>query len=224
MKNPRFRLLPFVSVLLLVCGCSTGPSTSERIRYYILEYQSPEIANVSGVDAVVRVDRFTATSPYNQAAIVYRDKAYRQNSYYYERWRVSPPDMMSDFVARDLRNAGIFRAVLRYQAPGRARFHVEGDILKFEEVDRPDGWFAVAELNVTLTDMRSRDSSTWVVWQKNYRYSEPCTAKDPEHVVQAMSRAVEALSRALTADVRDGIRGRLEKNPKEPVQPADGKE
>ena len=206
----KSRLLLLVALVTgLVWGCFGGSVPPEKIKRYILDYPPPRISGLEPLDTIIKVERFTAYPPYNQNSIVYRAKPFERNVYHYERWWVPPPDMLADFIARDFRSQGLYRGTLRYDNPGRARFRVEGDLIDFLEEDTPEAWYAVLTVDVVLADRKSKDSSTWVVWQKNYHVRERCEAKGPKKLVEAMSRAVAQFSAQLSRDVYSGVKERL---------------
>jgi hypothetical protein len=67
----------------------------------------------------------------------------------------------------------------------------------------------VLTVDVVLADRKSKDSSTWVVWQKNYYLREECDGKGPKKLVEAMSRAVAYFSAQLSRDVYVGVQERI---------------
>ena len=202
-------LLIVALVAGLTWSCIGGSVSQTQVKRYMLDYPSPRMEDLAPLDTVIKVERFTASPPYDQKLIVYREHSYERNVYHYERWWVSPPDMLADFIARDFRSQKLYRGVLRYDSPGQARFRIEGDLIGFLEEDAPEAWYAVLTVDVVLADRKSKDSSTWVVWQKNYHVREKCDGEGPKKLVEAMSRAVANFSAQLSRDVYWGVKERI---------------
>jgi ABC-type uncharacterized transport system auxiliary subunit len=209
--NRATKLISLTMVIML-WSCLGKTVPPERIKQYVLEYAPPKVSGLTPLDVVIRVDRFTAAAPYNQEILLYREKAYLRQSDYYHRWRVLPAVMLSDFLARDFRESGLYRAILRYDSFNKADFRLEGDLTEFLEEDLEDARYGVLTLEATLVDESTSDSSRWVVWQKHYSIREQCRMEGAQGLVEAMSRAAADLSLRLSADIYEGVSKRLEQN------------
>jgi ABC-type uncharacterized transport system auxiliary subunit len=185
-------------MLLLLAGCGKPPNLVQK---YILEYPSPLVARGPQLAEVIKVNLFSVAQVYNSPAMIYQPGPYKSDAYAYHRWRVNPGNMVTDYLLRDLRNSGLFKAVLSYGSPGKGRFLLEGGVEKFQETDEPQGWQAALGLNITLLDLNRVELPERVVFQKNYRTAEMLTQKTPQGLAQAMSRAMERLSGEIIADV-----------------------
>lgn len=189
---------------LLLQGCLSTGGTVRPIEYYVLEYASPAPRGAH-VDASLKVDRFSASRFYDSTAMVYSPESYKVASYNYHRWRASPGDMVSDYLARDFENSGLFRAVFSYHQPEAARFAVSGTVHEFAEKKENGAWKARLALRVTLLD-RSRAAVTeQVVMQKDYRVSQGLAGESPEAFAAGMSAALAEGSAEIIADVNSAI-------------------
>lgn len=213
MKNPRplrgrglFRLLaglcanyPAVFFLLfLLAGCGKPPTLVQR---YILEYPSPVVSGAAKIGEVIKVELFSVAQVYNSPAMLYQPHPFKSDAYNYHRWRVNPGNMVTDYLLRDLRNSGLFKAALPYGSSGKSRFLLEGGVEEFQETDKPDGWQAALTLNITLLDLSRQELPQRVIFQKNYRTVEPLTEQTPKGLAQGMSRAMARLSAQIIGDV-----------------------
>lgn len=191
-------------------GCSIGGKAAERIDYYVLEYEAPQTPALASVEEVLRVERFSVAPPYNTARIVYRESAFERDTYNYHRWRANPGDLVTYFLARDLRESGLFAAVL----PGESRFSascvLEGVVEEFYEHDYADRWDAVLGVSVSLIAEGEPDVSRRVLHQASYRETEPCLRKNPRALSEAMSRAMERVSIRILLDVHKALTERGE--------------
>lgn len=206
--GPARMALTFLVAVLLVLptlGCGKSPTL---VHQYLLEYPAPPLKGAP-LDAGLKVERFAVAQAYNTTAMVYQPNAFKQETYRYHRWRVSPGYLATDYLARDLRDAGLFKAVFTCETGEKPRFVLEGGVEDFQEVDAPDGWNAVLALVVTLIDTSREEVPAKVVFQKNYRVTEPMFERTPKGLAEAMSRAMERASAEITTDVYQAARQRL---------------
>ena len=185
-------------LLFFLAGCGKPPVLVHR---YILEYPSPAVPASVKLGEAIKVELFSVAQAYNSPAMVYQPNPYKSDTYHYHRWRVNPGFMVTDYLLRDLRNSGLFKAALPAGTSGKSRFLLEGGVEEMQEIDEPDGWKAALTLNITLLDLNRRELTERVVFQKNYRAVEPMTEKTPNGLAQGMSRAMERLSAQIIADV-----------------------
>jgi len=198
-------LLLAVLPWLLLAGCGKPPVL---INNYILEYPAPLVGKNPRLDAALKVELFAVAQAYNSTAMVYRPQPFKSEVYNFNRWRVNPGYLVTDFLLRDLRNSGLFQAVLSYREAGNARFRLEGGVEEFQELDEADGWKAALVLNVTLLDLHQEELPQRLVFQKNYRAAEPLPEKTPQGLAQGMSRALEKLSARIITDTYEAARRR----------------
>ncbi|MBW1991297.1 MAG: membrane integrity-associated transporter subunit PqiC [Deltaproteobacteria bacterium] len=202
-------LAGWVALLLLpftLAGCG---STPPLIHQYVLEYYPP-LPQASGqLDAALTVSRFAVAEPYNTTAMVYRPEPLKQEVYRLNRWRVNPGALVTDYLARDLRHSGLFLAVFTEKHQGPSRFCLEGGVEEIQELDEPDGWKAALTLTVTLLDLEEAEIPRQIIFQKTYRATEPMLSRTPEGLARAMSRAMQRLSRQITAEVYQAAKQRM---------------
>ena len=188
----------FVSIL---SGCIGNSQPSIAIKQYTLEYTSPRFENLSRIDHVIRVERFTAAQAFRSNDMIYRQKQYMRGAYNYNNWNVSPSDMLAELLLRDIRNVHVFGAVLSRQETGDARFLLEGQIEEFMEIDEEERTWASLIVDVTLSDLFEKIPAKRIVLQKTYKIVEPFKEKQPPEFAEAMSKAVEKFSRELMQDI-----------------------
>ncbi|MBK7552232.1 MAG: membrane integrity-associated transporter subunit PqiC [Syntrophaceae bacterium] len=112
-----------ISVLLLAVlvatGCGGGKSTYV-VKQFLPEYEPPSVTGRPRVDEAIRIEPFSTAQAFAGTAMVYRPSPFELNAYSRERWRVAPGDMVTDFLLRDLRASGAFKAVLAWEDRGKA--------------------------------------------------------------------------------------------------------
>jgi ABC-type uncharacterized transport system auxiliary subunit len=201
----RGAALAALALVLLVAGCGHPPML---VHQYLLEYPAPSLHG-SPLPASLKVERFAVAQAYNTTSMIYQPRAFEREAYKYHRWRVNPGYLVVDYLARDLRRAGLFKAVLAAETGEKARFALEGGVEEFEEVDAPGGWQASLALVVTLLDTEAEAAPRKVVFQKHYQATEPMVARTPQGLAESMSRALERLSARILPEVYDAAKKRL---------------
>jgi ABC-type uncharacterized transport system auxiliary subunit len=207
----RFLGLGFMCMaVVLITGCFARSKPPYAMEHYALEYASPTIQGLDALPASVKVTRFSVTQAYNSRAMIYKSDSYRLGSYNYQRWRVNPGDMVTDYLLRDLRNAAIFPAVFSHRDAESARFVVEGEVDEFLHLIEKKGAAVLLSLYVTLLDERQKEITKRILFQKRYRVTESTPDDTPEAFAKAMSVALSRLSEALIKDVHAAATRRLE--------------
>ena len=199
-------LAPLAALLVaFLSGCGKPPVL---VNQYILEYPAPVTGGKAKIPAAVKVEPFSVAQAVNTNAMVYQPQPFQSQVYNYSRWRANPGYLVTDFLIRDLRESGRFKAVFGTDSTGEFRFKLEGGVVEFQEVDAPDGWKASLALTVTLLDIHQEQLPQRVVFQRNYRVQEPLPEKTPQGLAQGMSRAMEQVSARIINDTYEAARTR----------------
>jgi len=202
--------LGIATALLVLPGCFRGGKVPAPEERYVLEYRFPELSGAVPLSGAVRVGRFGSDESLKTTQMVYRPEAFRRETDFYNRWTVLPESLVTDFLLRDFRRAGPFRAVFAEGDPQACRFLVQGYLEAFEETDRLNGRSASLAATVTLLDLSRKEFPERILFQKEYRFEEPLPEKTARGLARGMSRAVESFSAQLVRDVYDAM-GRRER-------------
>jgi ABC-type uncharacterized transport system auxiliary subunit len=205
MKQAGWRI---ILCALGLAGCVGGSASPPLVRQYILEYPPPAAGRAAAEEELLKVERFTAARIHAGPAMLRREGPFRRDAYHERRWRVAPGDMVTDFLRRDLRQAGLFRAVLAARDPEEARYVLEGAVEEFSEVIEGRQRTAVLEATVTLLDSSAREAPERVVLQKSYRCTSPFGSESEAEYAAAMSRAMSQFSRQAIADIDQALKNR----------------
>ncbi len=203
---PARKILPTLlclAPLLLACG-----QRPPLIRQFIIEYAPPATPALAKIDETMEIDEFDVAQAFNTTAMVYRPSPLESATYHYSSWRVNPGYLVTDYLARDFRQAGLFKAVFSRGSTGRGRFVLDGGVEEIQELDDPDGWKAALALMVTFLDTSQVEIPKLVVFQKKYRAVTPMLAKTPQGLAEAMSRAMQQLSQEIIKDVYQAAKAR----------------
>jgi ABC-type uncharacterized transport system auxiliary subunit len=191
---------------LVLAACGKPPALINR---YVLEYPPPEVGRLTPIDASLKVELFAVDETINRPDRVYKENPYKTGVYQYNRWRTDPGYLVTDYLTRDFRDSRLFKGVFAYDRSGPARFHLEGGVVEFQENDMPGPWQAALTLNITLVDSDKENVAEKVIFQRTYRAQETMSARTPQGLAEAMSAAMEKVSKQIMADVYRAVKQRL---------------
>jgi cholesterol transport system auxiliary component len=198
----------FGAILLAfwIVGCmGVVKAPKEAIKYYTLEYDPPKAVVQNRLPAVIRVPRFQVDPPYNSHRMIYTDQAFQRNAYHYHQWRANPGDLITAFMARDLRQSSIVKAVFVYSGSIPASHVIEGVVEEFYEKDSRSGWYAVLSVSITLIKVKGADISQRILFQKSYHVQKKCLKKNPQALARAMSQAMAEVSELAIKDIQRAL-------------------
>lgn len=179
-----------------------------KIEYYTLEYPPPLVETLNPLPHVIRMDRFTVAPPYNTSQIIYRDRSFKRNAYVYYRWQTNPGAIVTTLLNRDIKNSGLFKAVLSSGSRFLPSYMIEGAVDEFFEWDSQNKWKAVLTISIILTEKNKHDIKNRILFQKTYGKAEICQQKKPQAVAEAMSLALSKISEEMIKDVYDSLKDR----------------
>lgn len=190
---------------LMICACIGAPSTPKTIYYYTLDYPPDAAAPIRRLPVVLRVNRFSATPPFDTQRIVYAEKNLHRNTYAYHQWIATPAEILSYLLTRDLNYLDGFKAVLPADTTQPVTHDIYGWVEELIEIDTHTPWQASARIHITLASALDLEPSRRILMQKRYERTETCRAKNPAALAEAMSQAIAAIY----ADVVHDIHTRL---------------
>jgi len=193
-------------VLVLFTGCFQRTKAPYVVEYFTLDYSSPVVADLTSVDGLMRMERFSVAQSFNSTAMAFKPQAYRFDSYQNSRWKVSPGDMTGDFLIRDLRKAALFKQIFSYQSDEPVRFILEGAIEEFFESDEGSASNAIFVINVTLIDMNEKEITRRLRFHKTYQYSKALDGRSPEGFAKGMSANIALFSEQLIKDLNFALK------------------
>jgi ABC-type uncharacterized transport system auxiliary subunit len=188
-------------ILILIMGCVAGGKAPIIIDQYILEYPSPVLEGLAPLNDVVCVGRFAVAQAFNTPMMIYRTKPYEYYVDYYNRWRVNPGDMVTDYLLRDLKSAGLFKAVFSYRDSEDAHFFIQGSVEDFLEIKEGGINQAVLTIHVSLLDMTQKEITQKVIFQKRYHYIQPLEDDSATALARGMSQAMGLISKDVIKDI-----------------------
>jgi ABC-type uncharacterized transport system auxiliary subunit len=198
--NNKVLIIIFTGISLLLTACLDLKQPRNKIEYYTLEYDPPSPGDRQVLPWAIRVAPFSVSPVYNSNRIVYRDKAYKRQTYAYYMWRANPGDLVSYFLSRDMKQSGLFKAILTLGSSFPPSYLLEGSVDDFYELDKENGWEAVLSVSIAVIDENELDISKKILFQRTYHSTKPCRQKNPRALAQAMSRAMSEVSQQIIND------------------------
>lgn len=194
-----------LGILLLPTACVSLKQPSNKIEYYILEYDTPKLAGLAQLPYTIRIEPFIAAPTYNTTQIIYRKQSFERDAYAYHKWRVDPGSLVTQLLSRDLGDSGLFKAVVSHESRLKPSLILEGKVEEFFELDGPEQWNAVLSLSITLAEEDKKDIDEGLIFQKNYRSMEACEKRNPRALAAAMSLAMERISKEIIKDIHNSL-------------------
>ncbi len=205
MTRAKVILILWIGLTLGLSACLDLKQPSNKIEYYSLEYDPPRMSNLQPISNVIAVELFGVSPIYNTRKIIYRDKSFQRAAYDYHKWHANPGEFVSHFLARDLQQSGLFKAVVPYNRRFPGTTVLAGSVDEFLEYDMPDGWQAVLSLSIMLVAEKEPDVAKKILMQKTYTVRKPCRQKNPRALAEAMSQAMSEASTRIIADVYERL-------------------
>jgi cholesterol transport system auxiliary component len=201
MSREKIILILLMGLTLPLTACLDLKQPSNKIEYYSFEYDPPPMVDQQPVSHVVKVALFSVSPIYNTRKIIYRDDAYKRAAYDYHKWQANPAELVTYFLARDMRQSGLFKAVVTGHSRFPHAYVVGGSVDEFLESDTQAGCQADLSLNIILMIEHETDVSKKIIFQKSYHISEPCRQRNPQALAEAMSAAMSEASAQIIHEV-----------------------
>ena len=203
----HYKLKDVPVLLLVICltlslgACLNLKQPRNKIEYYTLEYDAPVPQNRQPLSDAIRVDQFAVSPIYNTNRIIYRDGSFKREAYVYYKWRAKPGDVVTYFLRRDMRQSGLFKAVVSRDSRLLSAYILEGTVDEFLEWDKKNGWEALLSVSITFMHENEPDISKKILFQKTYHTTQPCRQKNPKALAEAMSLAMSEISEQIILDI-----------------------
>ena len=197
----------FLSVLLIlgINGCVAPPKPPPKTDFYTLEYDPIKSDLAGPVQSIIRVERFQVAPLYNTTNIVYKEASFKIDAYHYHKWRANPGDLATYFLARDLRESGLFKGVFILSSKYPASHVIDGTLDQMYQESVDNAWMAVLSVSITFMADHEPDISKRILFQKNYTARKQCKQKNPKALAAAMSRAMAEISDAVIQDIHRSL-------------------
>jgi ABC-type uncharacterized transport system auxiliary subunit len=180
---PNSLVAILVGVLLIVLtGCSSPPT-----HYYALKVG--KVAASPGkpiIDGSVAVERINGGRIYDQERIVFRGANNEIGYYEYHQWTSSPSELATQAINTSLMSDNYFRSAAAYKDTPDPDYILSGRITNFEEVDKPEGVFAIVGIELSLINTKQHAS----VWSAHGESELPVEVRNVPTVAQRLDEAM----------------------------------
>ena len=200
--------LSLLGLALLLGACIPSSKPQNKIEFYTLEYNLTHKGGLKSIPVVIRIERFSVAPMYNTTRMIYRDNSFKRSAYVLHKWRANPGNLATYFLSRDIKQSGLFKAVIPHDSGFPSSYVLEGSVDEFFEWDTAKEWRAVLSLAVTLVAHNEPDISKRVLFQKAYRVIKPCKEKHPSALARAMSLAMKEVSGEILEDIYVALKDR----------------
>lgn len=171
-----------IALLPLLAACA---SSVPHYRYYTLD-MAPHAQAAAPIQlADVRIDVNEALS---RPEIMVRTSPTSVEYYALDRWASGLDEQLAEKLKTEFASS----------AAGAPSVELDGVLMEFEQVDSGAAAEVRVKLDATLTVTRSGEKAAFA---KLYVESQPAAAQSANAVVQALSRAVEAIATRIAGDV-----------------------
>ncbi len=207
----RYIIIILILFSLAFNGCISLKQPNMKFEYYTLEYDAltPDKSTVSDQKStILKIKYFDAAPLYNTDRIIYRDQRFKRTPYFYHKWKVKPAEFVTYFLSRDLKESGLFEAVLPPTSGSLHTHTVEGTVDEFLEWDSNDSWKAVLSVSVTLQVAREPDVDKRVIFQRSFSTRKKCQERNPLSLAKAMSLAMAEVSKEIGIAIHKALAGK----------------
>jgi len=191
-------------VLLAGCGITVGPKELPETTFYHLDLDDP-LPAARRLDIDVVVMPFSQSSHLERDGIRYRTSDVEGGYWRNHLWPEPVGDMVRGAVQTEFARSGMFSRVLLIDEAGYAHAHVTGDVVRWGEEDRADGWYAIVAIDFDVVLKADPNSMVGVedrvVLSRRYRREERVVEQTVPEVVRALSRALSGLLADLRKDI-----------------------
>ncbi len=192
-----------LALVFLATACVSMSQPALRFDYYTLHYPPPAPITETPLPVILRVDRFSDPAAGTGRWMIWTSDGLQLREYPYRRWQALPGVLVAGFLARDIRESGIFTAVVDPGALVPPTHVLEGSVDQFLEERTEAGWFARLTVTITLVASPPRDAARPVLFQKCYKIRVPEDDHAPGiGLAEAMGRAMAELSARIGHDLR----------------------
>lgn len=193
------------SCVALAIGALTLPGCGRATNYnktqYVLDPSRPGEPVAAAQDAVLEVRRFTIDSAFNDKGLVYRATDLQYETDFYHEFLVSPAAMIREATRNWFTQSGLFARVADPGSYVEPAFALEANVTAlYGDLRDENNPQAVVELRAFLLKIQgSRDPV--VVHSETYSATDPLQTQDPDGLVAAFNRCLQAILTDLEADL-----------------------
>ena len=191
------RYAAVIFLALVLAGCESP--VKER-HTFVLDVERAEMLAGAENELVLRVNRFSALSPFKYKDLVYRKSDLEYETDYYYQFLIQPEDMVMRQVYDWFSDAGMFGNVLRWDDTLEATHAINGYItLLYGDFSDESSFKAVMEVEFTLVDLRGDKPQRGI--EKTYHAEMAFDSREASSLIHGYGQCLEEIMAALEMDV-----------------------
>ncbi len=188
-------------VLVCVAGCDYNARVIDKQRQYVLAARRVSAAPRSPGKGVLKVRRFSISSPFETREFVHRKTNSEYASDYYNRFFAPPADLIAEETHQWLGASGVFANVIESFSSADYDFMLEGDVKAvYGDYRRQSDPNAVMEIKFVLIDEHLKRDV--VIFSMKYRSVQPAGEKTGPALVEGFNACLAEILTNLEADLR----------------------
>jgi cholesterol transport system auxiliary component len=184
----------------LFSGCVSIERSYPDKRYFLLEISSKATPQDPADSGILQISSAHVSPRYADRNFVYRRSDTRFESDFYNQFLISPGELVTEELRRELSKAGIFKFVVgsaNFLAPTHTMETIVNTLYgDFRQLEAPK---AVIEIEFFLTQ---EASPSGIVFHKLYQRIVPVQERNPEALVKGWNQGFEAISTSLVGDLK----------------------
>ena len=180
-----------------IFSCATVPPTN----YYVLGRSDHAGQMSETLPYTIAIAPFESETTHMRKKIAWRSETGRLGYYPYDKWAALPAEMFAFRMYQRAHSSNLFSRVVSGTASDDVDFILQGELISFEEMDTPEGWFGAVEARVELL---RRDGT--IVWSGTASHMEPATEEAVDAVVKAIADATEATITEMLSSIEESLR------------------
>lgn len=186
------RLLGLATATLLLAGCASAPAPT----YYRLDFLPPSLERpAKPLDLTLALPPLKAPEPLARANILYQTSSLSLKHNPNQLWLDPPVKLVHQHLVQAFQASGFFDRLTTSRLTTEADLIVNGRLNRFEQVCRPDGWYAEVALWVEV----ETGSEEMILFSGEVAASRLAETETTEALAAAMGQALgECLSRIVS--------------------------
>lgn len=187
--------------LVCIAGCDYNARVIDKQHQYMLAARRVSAAPRSPGKGVLKVRRFSISSPFETREFVYRKTKSEYTSDYYDRFFAPPADLIAEETHQWLEASGVFANVIESFSSADYDFMLEGNVKAvYGDYRGQSDPNAVMEIKFLLIDEHLKRDA--VIFNMKYRSVQPTGDKTTPALVEGFNACLVEILTNLEADLR----------------------
>ncbi len=176
------KLITFLMTVVLTAGCVRQYDKN----VYMLETRRPSEKTDKRINKILQIQNFQVTPPFDSQSLVYRKSANEYEQDFYNRFIISPSEMITQNIKSWVTNAGIFKEVINPESFLTPDLYLSGSVESmYADFRNPDS--PLAQTVIKFVIFKITDTEENLLMSEHYTE----TTEIPQRKVPAILAAYE---------------------------------